>query len=368
MLRIGLSARGLAYKAGGAKEFIMEMAQRLPRVDSENQYIIYYSSQKEVLEIPLGNVTEVVVSAPHRLIWDHIALPQRLKRDKVDIALFFKGTIPFRCPCKTVVSVLDMIYFYPGLRASDFWDRQYMLRMISYSVRRANAVVAISNNTRLDLLRFITNIDPDKITVVPMASGLVAGPEVDVREKFKLGDAPYIFLSSSISPRKNIERALLALAAVKDKIPHHLVVTGGTAWGTTRVDEVVAQCGLADRFHKLGYVLQEDLFHLYKSADMYLMPSLYEGFSITLLEAMRAGCPVAASNVSSHPEVMDDAGLLFDPYSLDEMANSIRRVATDDRLKAELRERGLRQAGKFSWADSAIKLREVIQKAVTAER
>lgn len=350
-MRIAISARGLSYEYGGAKDYIKNLSRMLPATDPNNKYFIYYSNPLQVLNLELSNLTEVVISSRYSILWDHVFLPLQLIRDKIDVTLYPKCTIPVISPGRKVVSILDLAYFYPGLNAYKFFDTAYMKLMIPLSVRRANAVLAISNHTRCDIFRFIPGISDERINVTYLASALRKESPTGSKSslEFVAVRQPYIFLSSSLSPRKNIERCLLAFAKIKDAIPHQFVITGGQAWGGGKAHDLAQSLGIADRFVVLGHVDSNDLQHLYKNADFYIMPSLYEGFSLTLLEAMQEGCPVIASNVSSHPEVAGSAALLFDPYSVDAIANAIMEMASNPDLRTRLREEGPRQAAKFSW-------------------
>lgn len=367
-MRVGISARGLSVSSGGAKEYIRNLILSLAKLDSENEYIVYYSHNNQVLGISSSNAREVVLPSSYILLWDHLVLPLRMNRDKIEVALFPKGTIPLMSSVKAIVSVLDLGYFYPQLNAYKPFDTLYIKRMMPYAIRKAKAVLAISENTRRDILKFVPDVSAEKVHVTYLASAL---PEItnglpNVRVKSHLGKAPYIFISSSLSPRKNIERTLKAFALLRDQIPHNLLITGGKTWGKTQVPRLIEKLQLQHRVIILGKVSPDDLSALYRHASLYVMPSLFEGFSLTLLEAMQFGCPVAASNVASHPEVAGHAAVYFDPYSVDDMAAAILRVLSDDNLQAELRVKGLQQAQKFSWEKCARETLAVINEVAVS--
>jgi len=362
-LKIAISARGLAQSQGGVKEYIRNLIQQFPQVDSGSEFTIYYSDPGQMLGLTCSNVKEVALRSAPNLIWDHWILPMQLKRDKIDVTLFPKGAIPIWHPGKAVVTEHDLGYFFPGLNAYKKMDTLYAQIMIPRAVRRAGAVVAVSHHTRGDILRFVQGADYRRIFVTYEAAPIRDHGNCDpnfAERMMSLG--PYVFFSGSLSPRKNMERALKAFGLIKDQVPHKFVITGGKRWGKDVVENLIGRSGLADRVVLLGYLDDAELAYVYKKAALYLMPSLYEGFSMTVLEAMVAGCPVVASNVSSHPEVVGDAGLLFDPYDVHKMAETMMQVIKNEELQRTLRERGFEQASQFSWRKCAEETLAVIKR------
>ena len=157
-----------------------------------------------------------------------------------------------------------------------------------------------------------------------------------------------------MEPRKNIEGLLRAYAQAAPRIPHQLLLVGATGWGMETLPQLLASLGLGDRVRQLGYVT--DPAHLpafYAAADAFFFPSHYEGFGLPVLEAMTRGCPVITSRTSSLPEVAGDAARYVDPANVEAMAEALCEVALDDTLRAAMRERGLTQSRKFSWATAA---------------
>lgn len=358
-MRIAISARSLDIQSGGAKEAIRKIVELVPKTDTnpDHKYYVYFDNEEifklyesskyftpRLIKLSFG------FKSISKLIWDHLVLPAYMRRDQIDLGLFPKNIKPMTWFGKSIVLTYDLAYFIPELSAYEKFDTMYMKLMMPLSLRSSDRIISISNSTANDIKKFIPKINPDKIKVIHLDA--VYKPNlvrIDIRKKFNLPESPYIFLSASLSPRKNIERAILAFAKVKNKIPHNLVITGGKAWGNNYVQDLLSKHQLESRFYKLGFVEDDLMPSVYAQADIYFHPSLYEGFGITLLEAMHAGLPVLASNVTSHPEVVEEAGLLFDPYDIDEMAAKLLLVASDKNLRAKLIERGNKQIKKFSW-------------------
>ena len=176
---------------------------------------------------------------------------------------------------------------------------------------------------------------------------------------------PFCLAAGAISPRKNTLGIIKAFELLKDKIPHHLCLVGGTGWDAREVFEKFRYSEIADRIHHLGYVSDIQLHALYSLADILVYPSLFEGFGLPALEAMAAGCPVITSNISSLPEIAGDAALLIDPFDVGSIARAIHEVCFDKSRKAEMSLRGKERASSFSWEHCARQVVDVYKSVVS---
>jgi glycosyltransferase involved in cell wall biosynthesis len=220
----------------------------------------------------------------------------------------------------------------------------------------ATAMIAVSQNTRRDLLEEYS-IAPERVGVTYEGVSELYHPapvEAErLRSKHQLDH--YILYVGTLQRRKNLVRLVEAYAHLLEQhdIPHKLVLAGSKGWGYEEVYAAVERSGVADRIKLLGYVPDEDLPGLYSGADLFIYPSLYEGFGLPVLEAMACGTPVAVSSTSSLPEVAGDAGCYFDPYNVAEIAQAIGHVLTNSDYKDELRQKGLSQVQYFTWRETA---------------
>jgi glycosyltransferase involved in cell wall biosynthesis len=194
----------------------------------------------------------------------------------------------------------------------------------------------------------------------------VANEIKDVRNKYHLPEE-FLFYPANPWPHKNHARLLSALRIYKNVYQHrlHLVVSGKLEHENRSAEEFAIAAGVTDQVIDLGFVSASDLPGLYSAASALVFPSLFEGFGIPLLEAMACGCPVVAADVTSIPEVVGEAGILFDPFNPDDMARKIHQVVTDKSLRQELVVRGRDRAKQFSWAKVIKDLENAYQQVIT---
>jgi glycosyltransferase involved in cell wall biosynthesis len=290
-----------------------------------------------------------------RLAWIQSVFRARVRAAGVDVVLncMPEGLLASRVPQVTVVH--DLI----PLRYPQEYPRQqpYFHHYVPRVLRGSRAIVASSGSTGRDLAHFY-GLAPASIGVIPMGHD---------PERFSPGppasDRPYALYVGNVMPHKNLIRLLEAFAAPALQ-GRRLVMCG---WGrrphVEALQERVTALGLGPRLDWRPYVTDAELVGLYRGARMLLLPSLYEGFGLTALEAMACGTPVIAANLSSLPELVGPAALLVDPTDAGAIADAMGRLFADDRLAAELSERGLARARLFPWERTATMLRAVVREA-----
>lgn len=222
----------------------------------------------------------------------------------------------------------------------------------------ADAVIACSESTRNDAIELL-GAEPGKVVVAyeavdedfkPVERAEAAG----LLEKRHHIKQPYLLFVGTLEPRKNLPALIEAFAGLAKDIPHTLVLAGGAGWGSAPVFGAIEKFGLNERVICTGFVSpHSDLALFYSAADAFVFPSLYEGFGLPLLEAMACGCPIAAANTSSVPEVAGPAALYFDPADPADIAGAVWKVLEDVSLRYSLVAHGLVQAAKFSWENCA---------------
>jgi glycosyltransferase involved in cell wall biosynthesis len=226
---------------------------------------------------------------------------------------------------------------------------------------RMDLLITESEHTKKDVIELL-GVAADRVAVTPLAAHEQFEPVSDparrqsVLEKHGLGGRPYILNIGTLEPRKNHRRLIEAfhrLKAAGDGANHLLVLVGGKGWLYDEVFQTVVNYGLQADVKWLGYVPYADLPALISAADVFVYPSLYEGFGLPPLEAMRCGAAVIASNTTSIPEVVGDAGVLIDPENIDAIAAAIHEVLTTPELRASLQQKSLTRARSFTWERTA---------------
>jgi glycosyltransferase involved in cell wall biosynthesis len=268
----------------------------------------------------------------------------------------------------TVLTVHDLIYhlFPEHHKPLNYW---FLNRAMPLFVQRARAVIAVSESTKRDLVRCY-GVHPDKITVVHEAAAphfRPASPEAmaAVRARYGLPE-DFILTVGTIEPRKNLSRLLDAFQCLRQKGHNtRLVVVGSKGWLYEGFFRHLEELQLGDAVLLPGYVPDANLPAVYSAATLCVLPSLYEGFGLSVLEAMACGTAVVCSRASSLPEVGGDAARYFDPTDVEEMAETIGAVWRDEALRMEMGRRGLTQAAQFSWARAAEETMAVYQRAMS---
>lgn len=281
------------------------------------------------------------------------------RRHRLDIVHDPNGIAPFIGVggARRVVTLHDAAtYTWPETHNwLDNWRYRWHLPL---ALRRADAVVTVSECSRRDLARYL-DLPGERLHVT---SEGVDPRFVPVRDGATLREAlgrygiegPYLLYVGGINPRKNIARLLEAYGRVRERHPHaRLVVAGKRQWQAEGVDAALRRLGLADAVHFTGYVADADLPAIYSGAELFVFPSLYEGFGLPPLEAMACGTPVVTSDAASLPEVVGNAALLVDPLDVGSIAAAIDRLLSHPALAADLRSRGLARARRFTWERAA---------------
>ncbi len=364
-MRIGISTRGLNRGSYAISSIVSHLSCKIIELAADRHEIFIYVNDPVYLPLFNDSAQKRGYKLKNRFIWDQVWLPQALKKDKLDVALFMKGTMPLLLPCRGAVVFHDLGYFDKRLRPYRFFETIYMKYMMSQAAHKAKYIFSDSEYTRTEAIR-IFGIDPQKVTVCYQNCSSIFKViedqnELEVIKAHYCLPQKFMFSPISLSPRKNLKRILDAFDRVKNQIPHHIVFTGGQSWSHKElIRRITSESD--NRMMILGDVPHKDMPALYNLADFTLYPSLLEGFGLPVLEAFHCGCPVLTSNVSSIPEVAGEATYLVDPYDLDQITTGMLRLATDNDLRQDFVIRGQQQARHFSWDRTARIILDEIEK------
>lgn len=353
--RFGYDSKTGLPRRVGSGEYCFELLLSLNKIDKKNNYIIYLP-QSPTSDLPTESANWHYRIVKPRKIWTLVGLSLEflLKRSKPDV--FFSPThyLPILAPSKSAISILDVSYIkFPEFFGKS--DLNQMTKWTRYSVKKAKSVLTISKSSKDDIIKEY-GIPGYKIAVT--YPGIRQGSMIKDKglSMNKMGkkygiEGEYILFVGTLQPRKNIIRLVEAFSRLKDDIK--LVVVGGKGWLYEEILEAPKKFGVEDRVKFLDSVTDEDLPAFYKHAVCFALPSLYEGFGLTVLEAMKYGCPVVISNVSSLPEAGGDAALYVNPLDVGDIAKNIELIINNEKLRRELVEKGYKQVKKFSWEKTA---------------
>jgi len=364
-MRVGIDARLVYYSQAGIGQYIIHLVNGLSRVNGETEYVLLQSRKDDTTILQQTNFRRVSLWTPshHRL--ERYSLNVELVRLGLDVLHSPDFIPPHRPSCKSVITVHDLAFLlYPHFLTKES-ARYY--GHIDQAVRWTDHIISVSESTKRDTIQHL-GVPEDKITVVYEAANPIFRPldRAEARQQVldRHGvDGPFVLFVSTIEPRKNVPTLLQAIYQLQQcyKEDVRLVLAGGKGWLFEDAFALVEELNLDSKVHFLGRVSSEDLLYLYNAAEMLAHPAFYEGFGLPPLEAMACGLPVIVSNVASLPEVVGDAGLLIDPQDQDELTVAMWRVLNDSTLGQEMREKGLRQAGRFSWERAARETQEIYQ-------
>lgn len=370
-LRVGLNMLFLIPEwVGGTERYATALLEALVRSSPEDEYHVFLSAEAATLHLPdHPNVHRVVCRSSARrravrYLWEQLVLPLQLARRRIDIVHSLGYVGPLVSPCRHVVTICDANY----VTLRDFTSavkRHVVPFFVRQSARRADHVLTLSHSAAAEILAD-TGIDSRRITVTHLAGRGSDAPGTEVAwptlaERYGL-TKPYILAFGGLNPHKNMPRLLEAFSRVRGAVPHRLVLAGRVA-NLPALEKTYLE-GLGDRVRLAGYVPDADLPPLLRNAELFVFPTLYEGFGLPVLEAQERGVPVACSRVGSLPEVAEDSAFFFDPLRPEDMARAITRCLTDAALRDELVLKGHANVRRFSWAEAASITRDVYRKVL----
>jgi glycosyltransferase involved in cell wall biosynthesis len=342
-----------------ARELILALASAAPEL--EMTAFINREAADSGLRLGDGIQTVVVpVRARNRVEWvrgEQLHLPRLARRQRIDLMHSLASTAPVSGAFARVTTIHDLIYrrFPEG----HFGIRRLGMRLlIPLAARRSDRIIVDSRATAQDLERLL-RVRPEKIDVVPLGvrhrprGHAAPGPEQEARRHWRLGDRSLVLTLSAKRPVKNLVSLLEALALLPAESRPVLMMPGYPTPYEQQLRQRAHELGLDDDIRMPGWISDAQLEGLWQTATCFIFPSLYEGFGLPVLEAMSRGVPVACSARSSLPEVAGSAAWFFDPERPAEIAEALKELLTDERGRSELVRLGFKQAGRFTWTETA---------------
>jgi len=377
MSRIGINAIG--RYVGGVESYIYNLIKELLAQDTVNSFYLFVANdQKSIYEDLLIHENFKIISYPVnctnpvvRILCENTLLPIDVMKHKIDMVHHLCNYIPLFSPYKSVVTIHDLSVFYyhdkyPECRETRL-SYNYFRKIANFVTSKAERIIAVSGFTKQHLLNYF-KVNPDKISVIGQSYDTRKNRELinsNILEKFNILK-PYILTVSVIRPHKNFDFLIRVFNILKSKyqLPHQLVIVGDVHFGAKNFFNEIKNSAFKDEILYLSRIEAEELSSIYNFADVFVYPSLYEGFGIPLLEAMYFGLPVVASNAASLPEVGGNACLYFNPCDENDACDKILKILNDETKKNELVFNQKAMLDYYSWNNTVKKILEIYNRVL----
>jgi glycosyltransferase involved in cell wall biosynthesis len=379
-MKIGIDARILQNQLRGQGQYAYYLIANLLKIDTVNEYILFYNGLmggKFAFSGSIPNLRQIWCHVPGRLLrplWDKISFPRAEHLlGKIDV---FHNTINFNFTHYTPIPAnAPMVATFHGMAdPRTIWqqyDQKQLDGWFNKIAVQARFVIVVSDSVRDDLLKRVS-IPQERVKVIHCGVSDDFKPVMDrgildpVLEKYGLMNKRYLLYVGAAEENKNLARLVDAFGMICNRPGMEdvwLALVGNKDGDYIRLEKKITLAGLSGRVFCPGYISHQDLPCIYSGAAAFVLPTLHEWFGIPLVEAMKCGIPVAASNTRGVPEVVGDAAVLFNPADTADMAQALETVLSSEGIRQSLNRRGIQRAGLFSWDKAARKTLQVYTEA-----
>lgn len=377
-MNIGITTFGCDAGRSGIGRYAIQLLRALDAVDTDAVFEVLLHKSDEAALLPEAHrfkrayVSERFRHPGINVAWHQLGLARHCAKARYDVLFLPAGNrrVPFSAPCPVVGAVHD----FASIHVEGKYDPLrmfYIKHVLPMLVRRLTHVITGSEDAKKDIVEF-AGVPEDRVTVIPLGvDRQVYSPGDKEAARSRIGakyglTAPYVLYISRIEhPGKNHVPLIQAFSRLKETagLSHQLLLIGSDWTRAEEVHAAAAASSCAKDIVFTGFASGADLPDLYRAADLFVFPSLFEGFGMPILEAMACGIPIACSNTSSLPEVAGDATLLFDPSNSAAMEDAMRRLLTDPDLRGTCVQKGLARSEGFDWATTARRTLAVLERA-----
>lgn len=371
-MRIAIQAADLDnQRIDGTRVYLLNMLNRFGSLSPDDDFFIFHKENFNPKLEPAIFFNYQILQKPSLFCWTQICFARELWKGDYDALWMPMQALPFvrRKNLRTTVTIHDLAFkyfpqFFPGN------DLRRLNLFTDFAVKHSDKIIAVSQSTKKDILHFYPGIKEEKIKVIyhgfdPNLFQKKIPEEVtnNILSKFKVNGSRYILYVGALQPRKNLEQLIEAFEMIRiGKENLKLVLAGGKAWMWKNVIKLIEKSPYRDDIIVTGTIPFEEIAVLYQNAEIFVFPSLYEGFGIPILEAMASGVPVICNHNSSLPEVAGEAALYYKGLASGEMAIKIKEVLESKFVRDSLVRKGMEQIKKFSWDKCAKETLEFIKK------
>ncbi|MCB4792729.1 MAG: glycosyltransferase family 4 protein [Elusimicrobia bacterium] len=343
-MKIGIDARMIDNSGIGT--YIKLLLKHIKDFD-KNEYLLFGDPAK----LNHFGIKTIEAKFPIYSITEQLKLPGMIENSKVDIFHEPHYNIPYFYSGKMVVSIHDLIHILFPQFLSSRAAYYYAKFFLASACEKSQRIMTISENTKNDIIKHF-RVEPSKIKVIYIGINPVFKPSLELAKEVREKIGKYILYVGALRPHKNVHTLVEAFNRLKKKneISHKLVLVGnGKKDYIVKIQKMIAAYSIENSVLMPEVLNQEELRKYYCGADVFVFPSLYEGFGLPPLEAMASGCPVITSNSSSMPEVVGDAGIMTDAQDIDRLSNAIYKVISDEGLRKKMIEKGIARSKIFSY-------------------
>jgi glycosyltransferase involved in cell wall biosynthesis len=368
-MRIGLDLRMLGG-GSGVSRYVQELTTQILTIDKRNTYVLFFkeiTAELDNIFRPFGHEM-VATGIGHYSLAEQLRLPFLLSGYKLDLMHFPHFNVPLLYRGQFVVTIHDLTHTrFPGRKKSHLVHRLAYNLILTMAIRRAKKIIAVSNATKTEILEHFVDVAKKITTIYEGVSSdykMLHKDEAfaEVSKKFNI-TKPFLLYVGVWRRYKNLPMLAQAFDKLSETFDYQLVLAGEPDPFYPDIKEQVFSIKHKDRLRAVGRVSDKDLNLLYNAADLMILPSLYEGFGLTVLEAASAGTPVVCSDIPALREVMGQAAEYFDPNNLDNMTDVISQILEKPTRLEELANLGLRRVTHFSWKKAAEETINVYQNA-----
>lgn len=358
---ISIDIRGAKLYAGtGIGTYTHELLKNILKLDKKNQYLFFWPGEGYDQFQSHANIDVHLVGTKNKTFWTYDYIPHLVKKSSAQLFHIPQNGLglPKEKFCRYVVTVHDLIPFILPETVGYSYRERFIEEMPSI-VENADAIITVSEYSKKDIIEYF-GIPENKVVVTHLAADEIYHPinHVEAKQFIKTSygiDQEFILYLGGFSARKNVLGLIQAYAQSIKSLnnTYALVIVGAPKDSHGEIISTIERLGLTDRVIFTGFAPYSHLPYFYNAASLFIYPSLYEGFGLPPLEAMACGCPTITSNITSIPEVVDDAAILINPYDVGELSQSIIHVLEDKKLSMDLIIKGLKRASQFSWENTA---------------
>jgi len=362
-LVIGIDAsRAVKKNRTGPENYSYEIIRAILELPTKHQFVLYAPHLPYDQFPERENINWRIL--PQQRLWSQVKLAQAVIASPPDVLFVPSHVIPLITHLPTVVTIHDLAYkYFP--RSYSAFERRYHNFSAGISVSKAKKVIVPSQATLRDLIKYYPSAQAKTVVVAHGYNQAVFHPETS--QETSPQKSPYIFYVGRIEEKKNVRLLLDAFALFcKEKKNVNLVLAGKNGYGFELIQEKIQSLpkDVQSRIYQPGHLPQYDLVRYLQHAAIFAFPSQYEGFGLSVLEAMASGAPVVCSNNSSLPEVTGDSAILLPPTNPLSWASAFSRIMNQPELAKELSAKAVRQASQFTWPVAAQKTLTIIENAV----